>query len=103
MVKIRLRRVGAKKKPTYRFVVTPSRAPRDGRFIENVGHYDPHHEPAHIVVKEDRIFHWLSVGAQPTDSVVRLLKTSGVWERYEQSKAGLPAGEAAEEVAEAAE
>lgn len=90
MVKIRLRRTGSKKNATFRFVVTPSRTPRDGRFIEIVGHYDPHHEPAKVVVDEERIFHWLSVGAQPSDSVHRLLKSQGVLARYEQSK-GKPA------------
>jgi small subunit ribosomal protein S16 len=77
-VKIRLRRTGATKRPSYRVVIADSRSPRDGRFIEIVGHYNPLVEPAEVVVKEDRIRHWLSVGALPTDTVARLLKKSGV-------------------------
>ena len=88
MVKIRLRRTGSKKKASYRVVVAPVTAPRDGRFIENVGHYNPREDPPLIVLKEDRVFHWLSVGAQPTDSVKRLLESKGVMERYAQFKAG---------------
>jgi len=78
MVKIRLRRVGAKKQPSYRVVVADSRAPRDGRFIEIVGHYNPRTEPPTIVLKEDRIRYWLSVGAQPSKSVERILKSQGL-------------------------
>ncbi len=77
-VKIRLRRMGATKRPSYRLVVADSTSPRDGRFIEIVGHYNPLVEPAEIVVKADRIRHWLSVGAKPTDTVEQLLKKSGV-------------------------
>lgn len=77
-VKIRLRRTGATKRPNYRVVVADSTSPRDGRFIEIVGHYNPLVEPAEVVVKADRIRHWLSVGAKPTDTVARLLKNSGV-------------------------
>jgi len=71
MVRIRLRRIGAKKKPTYRVVVADSRSPRDGRFIENIGHYDPRTDPPSVVIKEDRALYWLSVGAQPTGAVQR--------------------------------
>jgi len=77
-VKIRLRRTGATKRPNYRVVVADSTSPRDGRFIEIVGHYNPLVEPAEVVVKADRIRYWLSVGAKPTDTVERLLKKSGV-------------------------
>ncbi len=77
-VKIRLRRMGATKRPSYRLVVADSTSPRDGRFIEIVGHYNPLVEPAQVVVKADRIRHWLSVGAKPTDTVASLLKKSGV-------------------------
>ncbi len=76
-VKIRLRRMGATKRPSYRLVVADSTSPRDGRFIEIVGHYNPLVEPAEVVVKADRIRHWLSVGAKPTDTVASLLKKSG--------------------------
>ena len=77
-VKIRLRRTGATKRPNYRIVVADSTSPRDGRFIEIVGHYNPLVEPAEVVVKADRIRHWLSVGAKPTDTVAQLLEKSGV-------------------------
>ena len=65
MVKIRLRRMGAKKQPTYRFVVTDARSPRDGRFIEIVGHYNPRTEPKTLVVNEEKVKEWLAKGAQP--------------------------------------
>ena len=104
MVKIRLRRTGAKKKPSYRIVVAESTSPRDGRFIEIIGHYHPRHEPSTIVFKEDRLFHWLSVGAQPSDSVKRLLEQKNMFERFEQFKAGeLTPGEAVEAEAQEAE
>lgn len=74
MVKIRLRRVGAKKQPSYRVVAADSRAPRDGRFIEILGHYNPRTDPPSFEVDEERVRYWLSVGAQPTDTVKRLLK-----------------------------
>ena len=77
MVKIRLRRTGAKKKPSYRVVVADSRSPRDGRFVEIVGHYNPRTEPITVHLHEDRVLHWLSVGAQPTDSVRKLLENLG--------------------------
>ncbi|MBI2886437.1 MAG: 30S ribosomal protein S16 [Chloroflexi bacterium] len=77
MVKIRLRRVGATKKPQYRIVAADSRSPRDGRFIEILGHYNPLTEPATVVVKGERVEHWLRHGAQPTDVVARLLRTVG--------------------------
>lgn len=74
MVKIRLRRVGAKKQPSYRIVAADSHAPRDGRFLEILGHYNPRTDPPTIVIKAERVKHWLSHGAQPTDAVSRLLK-----------------------------
>jgi small subunit ribosomal protein S16 len=88
MVKIRLRRTGAKKKPTYRVVVAESTSPRDGRFIEIVGHYNPRTVPTTFEVKEDRILYWLSVGAQPTDSVKKLLQNAGTLDRFVRVKAG---------------
>lgn len=87
MVKIRLRRTGSKKKPTYRVVVADSRSPRDGRFIEIIGYYNPRTEPTTFNIQEERVIHWLSVGAQPTDIVQKLLKNSGTMERFVQSKA----------------
>lgn len=78
MVKIRLRRMGAKKAPFYRIVVADSRYPRDGRFIEEVGYYDPMTEPATVKVDGDKVKEWLKNGAQPTDTVKVLLKKNGV-------------------------
>ncbi len=88
MVKIRLRRTGAKKKPSYRVVVADSRTPRDGRFIEIVGHYNPRTEPVTFHIQEDRVLHWLSVGAQPTETVQNLLKNLGTLDRFARLKAG---------------
>ena len=90
MVKIRLRRVGKKKQPSYRIVVADSRAPRDGRFIEAIGFYNPRTEPETVRIKEDRALYWLSVGAQPTDPVARLLKKQGTLDRFARLKAGEP-------------
>jgi small subunit ribosomal protein S16 len=81
MVKIRLRRMGAKKQPTYRFVVADARAPRDGRFIEILGHYNPRTEPRTIVVDEVKAKEWLSKGAEPSDTVRRLFAERGIMER----------------------
>ena len=77
-VRIRLRRVGSRKNPIWRVVVADQRSPRDGRFIETVGQYNPQTEPSTIVLKEERIREWLSKGAQPTPSVRKLLKTQGI-------------------------
>ncbi len=81
MVKIRLRRMGAKKQPTYRFVVADARSPRDGRFIEILGHYNPRVEPREIVVNEEKAKAWLAKGAQPSDTVRRLFAEKGIMER----------------------
>ena len=78
MIKLRLRRMGAKKKPSYRIVVADARAKRDGRFVEIVGHYNPLTEPSTIVIKEDRARYWLGQGAQPTERVAKLLKIRGI-------------------------
>ena len=80
MVKIRLRRMGAKKAPYYRIVVADSRSPRDGRFIEEIGYYNPMTQPAEIKVDNERAKYWLGVGAQPTDTVRVLLKKTGAIE-----------------------
>ena len=74
MVKIRLQRVGRKKKPAYRVVVADSRAPRDGKIIEIIGHYDPLTDPATVVIDEEKALKWLRQGAQPTQTVASLLK-----------------------------
>lgn len=78
MVKLRLRRMGAKKRPIYRIVAAESREPRDGRFIETLGQYNPLTSPATVVLNTDRIARWFSVGAQPTETVARLLDNAGV-------------------------
>jgi small subunit ribosomal protein S16 len=77
-VKIRLRRMGAKKAPFYRIVVADSRFPRDGRFIEEIGYYDPGKNPVVVSVDGDKVSKWIKDGAQPTDTVKRLLKNKGV-------------------------
>lgn len=79
-VKIRLRRMGAKKTPFYRIVVADSRYPRDGRFIEEIGHYNPLADPVEVKVDADKAKQWIKNGAQPTDTVKALLKKSGVIE-----------------------
>ena len=78
MVKIRLRRMGAKKAPFYRIVVADSRYPRDGRFIEEVGYYNPMTEPVTIKVEEEKVQKWLASGAQPTETVKSILTKSGI-------------------------
>jgi len=103
MVKIRLRRVGAKKQPSFRVVVADSRAARDGRFIEQIGFYNPRTEPETLRIDEARALHWLSVGAQPTESVARLLKTTGTMERFERLKQGEALDELVAEAEEEAE
>ncbi len=77
-VKIRLKRMGQKKAPFYRIVVADSRAPRDGRFIEEIGTYDPNLEPSAVSIKEDAAKKWLANGAQPTEVVAKLLKQAGI-------------------------
>lgn len=81
MVKIRLRRTGAKKQPQYRVVVADSRAPRDGAFIEIIGHYNPRTEPETVVIAEDKALNWLRQGAQPTVTTARLLTKLGIMEK----------------------
>lgn len=88
MVKIRLRRVGLRNQPSYRIVAADKEKPRDGRFLEILGFYNPRTEPSTIEVKEDRIYHWLSNGAQPSDSVEQIFKQIGLLDRFERSKAG---------------
>jgi small subunit ribosomal protein S16 len=77
-VKMRLTRVGSKKNPIYRVVIADSRSPRDGKFIEIVGRYNPQTDPSTIELKEDKVREWLAKGAQPTDSVRKLLKVQGI-------------------------
>jgi small subunit ribosomal protein S16 len=87
-VKIRLRRMGAKKRPFYRFVATDSRMPRDGRFIEILGHYNPIDRPATVELKEEKVYHWLKQGAIPSDTVSGLFKQIGLWKKWEMIKKG---------------
>ena len=81
-VRIRLMRMGKKKKPSYRVVVTDGRKPRDGRYIEQIGRYDPLAEPSLIEISNDRAVDWLAKGAQPSDRVRKLMEISGAWTRY---------------------
>ena len=89
MVKLRLRRAGKKKNPIYKIVVADIRSPRDGRFIEAVGQYDPNMNPILLTVKEERVFYWLKNGAQPTDTVRSLLQRTGLWLRWTLQKRGV--------------
>lgn len=82
-VKIRLKRMGKKKQPFYRIVVADSRAPRDGRSIEKLGHYNPITDPAELVINEERLFHWMDEGAKPSDTVFSLLRGRGLTLKYE--------------------
>lgn len=90
MVRIRLRRIGLKGQPSYRMVIADKESPRDGRFLEIVGFYNPRTEPATLNIKEDRIYEWMSKGAQPSESVTQLFKTAGTLERFERFKKGEP-------------
>jgi small subunit ribosomal protein S16 len=81
-VRIRLKRLGAKKRPFYRVVVADQRSPRDGRFIENIGRYQPLDDPSVIEIDEERALHWLRVGAQPSNTVRVLMTKVGIWDRF---------------------
>jgi small subunit ribosomal protein S16 len=101
MVRIRLRRVGAKKQPSYRIVAANKEDPRDGRFLEVLGNYNPRTQPETIHLKEDRVYYWLSVGAQPSEAVVQIFKTMGTMERYKRFSAGEDVEKLLEEAAAA--
>ena len=88
MVRIRLRRIGLKGQPTYRIVAADKEAPRDGRFLEILGVYNPRTNHATIKVNEDRIYHWMKNGAQPSESAAQVLKSAGTLERFERFKKG---------------
>ena len=88
MVRIRLRRMGLRHQPYYRIVVADRESPRDGRFLEVVGTYNPRTEPSTILVKEERVYYWMSHGAQPSESVTRLFTQIGLKDRYERLKKG---------------
>ena len=85
-VKIRLKRIGAKKSPFYRIIVADSRSPRDGRFIEEIGYYNPLTEPKTVKIDNERAQNWLGNGAKPTDSVDRLFKLNGVYEQEKEQE-----------------
>lgn len=88
MVRIRLSRVGGKGQPSYRVIVIDRESPRDGRALEILGSYNPRTQPATFKVKEDRVYEWMSKGAQPSDSVAQLFATAGVTKRFARFKAG---------------
>ena len=98
-LKIRLRRMGAKKQPSYRVVVAEARSPRDGRFVESIGHYNPLTNPKTVVIDQERTKFWLAKGARPTDTVAKLLK----WAGYAPAEAGVASAESAATEAEPAE
>ncbi|SHI04825.1 MULTISPECIES: 30S ribosomal protein S16 [Sporanaerobacter] len=85
-VKIRLRRMGAKKNPFYRIVVADSRSPRNGRFIEEIGYYNPLTEPKIVKVDDEKAMNWLNNGAKPTDTVERLFREAGIYEKLNENK-----------------
>ena len=82
-VKLRLRRMGKKKQPTYRVVAADARSPRDGRFIESIGFYQPRSEPSVVEIDNDKAVEWLRKGAQPSEAVQKLLKISGAWDQFQ--------------------
>ena len=84
MLRIRLRRVGARKQPSYRVVVADARAARDGAFVDHLGHYNPRTDPPTVVIDEDKALKWLRQGAQPSEAVERMLKKLGVLERVKE-------------------
>jgi small subunit ribosomal protein S16 len=88
MVKIRLRRTGLKNQPSYRIVIADKESPRDGRFLEIVGFYNPRTEPFTLEVKEDRVYEWMKNGAQTTESVSKLFKITGLLDRFERFMKG---------------
>jgi len=89
MVRIRLRRVGAKKQPSYRVVVANSESPRDGRFIETIGFYNPRTDPPTVEIQAERALYWLQHGAQPSDPVARMLQKLGIMDKFARLKAGV--------------
>jgi small subunit ribosomal protein S16 len=88
MVRIRLRRMGLKKQPSYRVVIADQESPRNGKFIEAVGNYNPRTEPATFDIDEARVLYWLSVGAQPSEGIIRMLKKHGTMDRLARLKKG---------------
>lgn len=103
MVRIRLRRVGSKNQPSFRIVAADKESPRDGRFLEVLGFYNPRTEPETLQLKEDLIYNWLENGAQPSESVMRLFKTAGLYDRFERLQGGEDLEKLLAEAAEAEE
>ena len=101
MVRIRFRRIGLKGQPSYRIVAADKEAARDGRFLEILGFYNPRTDPSTLNVKEDRIYHWMSNGALPTESVGQVFKSAGVLDRFERFKKGETVETLLQEAAEA--
>lgn len=87
-VRMRLRREGKRKQPYYRVVVADGRSPRDGRFIEDIGYYQPLRDPSEIAIDRDRALHWLGEGVQPSDAVRQLLRVTGIWEEFRPGDTG---------------
>lgn len=90
MVRIRLRRTGLRNQPSFRIVAAEKESPRDGKFLENLGSYNPRTDPFTLIVKEDRVFHWLKNGAQPSESVTQIFNAVGLLDRYKRFKDGEP-------------
>jgi len=88
MVRLRLRRIGLKGQPTYRVVAADKESPRDGRFLEILGHYNPRTKPATVHLNEERVYHWMKNGALPTESVEQVFNSAGVMDGWERVKKG---------------
>jgi small subunit ribosomal protein S16 len=101
MVRIRFRRIGLRGQPSYRIVAADKEAPRDGRFLEILGFYNPRTEPSTLNLKEDRVYHWMKNGALPTESVGQVFKGAGVLDRFERFKKGESVETLMKEAAEA--
>lgn len=97
MVRLRLRKMGKKKQPSYRLVAINKRSPRDGRFIEMLGHYNPRTEPVTINFDEEKVLDWLKKGAQPSETVKKLLSKIGLWQKFLETKEKGPQLEPAQE------
>lgn len=102
MVRIRLRRVGSKRQASFRIIAADKESPRDGRFLEIIGHYNPRTEPATVVVQEDRVYEWIRKGAQLSNSVEQVFRSSGTLDRIERLKKGEDVAALLEEAATAA-
>jgi small subunit ribosomal protein S16 len=101
MVRIRLRRVGSKHQASFRIVAADKESPRDGRFLENLGHYNPRTQPATIVVQEDRVYDWINKGAQLSNGVEQVFRSHGTLDRIQRMKQGEDVAKLLEEASEA--